>query len=192
MPAAIELRLEKGPDYGLRLLCGEPLAGKGDHVGIVVTAAHFGFIGVVGVYRPDPGHLVGDDRNPVPGSADENPAITVPGGNQTGCLTGERRVIGRFGRVGADIGDFVAFRLKELPHGFLEFEPGVICGHGDLHPAEITRAPVSRAVPDDPTAGCLPSCSVAEHGNQVTAAHAAFAEHRPDTVLVQLCQVDHG
>ncbi len=126
MPATFELGFKKGTDNRCGLFHIETLAGKGDHVGIVVTAAHFRLVTVMGIHRPDAGDLVGNYRHAVPGSTDEYAAITITRSDKLRRFRGKGRVIGRLRRVRADIHDFIAVALKELPDGFLQLESCVI------------------------------------------------------------------
>ena len=61
--AALEVRREEAVDDRRGLVGAEALAGKGQHVGVVVAAAHLGLVGVVCVDRAHPFDLVRHDRD---------------------------------------------------------------------------------------------------------------------------------
>ena len=133
MAAAFEVGFDPLNDDALGAIGAEQIAGKAQHIQVIVAAAEFGgdLVGTGG--RPDARKLVSDDRHADAGAADEDAAFDFAAADPAGHEGGEIGVVDAGVARRAFVDDLMALGLQQRDHSFFEMITAVIAGNGYFH-----------------------------------------------------------
>src|SRR5262245_9488234 len=130
MPAALEGRLQPGPDHALHQVRPEQVRRQAEDVRVVMPPAHLRGNDVMTGSGPGALDLVGADTHPNAGPADQDAAIRLTASDRPRHLDGEVGVVAAVFAMRPDVVDLMAELLQKRDDVALGVEAAVIAADG--------------------------------------------------------------